>query len=441
MDVINMSLGGDVKGFQDELTVATNRAVEAGVVVAVAAGNSGPSVNTVQSPGQAALALTAAATTNNHFFGVNVAVGSSSFGAAAGDFNAFTPAVTAPLANWNNTAASAANGAATQACSGIAAGTHTGQIVIIDRGTCTFSTKIRNAQAAGAKGVLMVNNAAGDPSAMGQDGTPAQPTIGAVMLGLSDRAAIRADAGTSASVDGSAFVEVLTHNESFLAGFSSRGPSNLLDIKPDVAGPGVNIYSSIPGGRFAMFQGTSMATPHVAGSSALLRQLNPDWTPAQVKSALVDTASRPPNLSDGAAGTTNPQNRGGGVLDLAAAMNVSATLDPATLSFRKIEPTSGRSKTIDVTVTNVTGRAQTYSASASITRVAGSPAGVSASVLPSSLTLAVGASGTLSVTVDTSQTSPSGQYWGDLVVTGGGSTLRAPLWFAIRTFVDAGPLQ
>src|SRR5205823_9392283 len=53
MDVINMSLGGGIRGYQDQLTVATNRAVNAGVVVAVAAGNSGPGVNTVESPGQA----------------------------------------------------------------------------------------------------------------------------------------------------------------------------------------------------------------------------------------------------------------------------------------------------------------------------------------------------------------------------------------------------
>src|SRR5207244_3911126 len=98
-----------------------------------------------------------------------------------------------------------------------------------------------------------------------------------------------------------------------------------------------NVYSSIRGGGFAMFQGTSMATPHVAGSSALLRQLHPNWTPAMVKSALVDTANRPSAL-----GTANPQNRGGGVVKLAAATNVSAVLSPATLSFRKIEPNSGQ---------------------------------------------------------------------------------------------------
>src|SRR5207249_10932497 len=64
MDVINMSLGGGINGFKDQLTVASNRAANAGVVVAIAAGNSGPGVNTVESPGQAADAITACASTN-----------------------------------------------------------------------------------------------------------------------------------------------------------------------------------------------------------------------------------------------------------------------------------------------------------------------------------------------------------------------------------------
>ncbi len=435
MDVINMSLGGGINGYQDQLTVATNRAVEAGVVVAVAAGNSGPGVNTVESPGQAANATTACATTNDHFFGIPVTVGATTFGAAIGDFNHFNPAVTANLANWNNTAASAASGAATQACTAIAAGTHSGQIVVIDRGTCSFSTKIRNAQSAGAVGVLVVNNTGGDPSAMGQDGTPDQPTISAVMLALDERSAIRGDAGVSATADGTSLKEFVTANGDFLASFSSRGPTNLLDIKPDVCGPGVNVYSSVPNNGFAMFQGTSMATPHVAGSSALLVQLHPDWTPAMVKSALVDTASRPSVL-----GTSNPQNRGGGVLNLANAASTTAVLEPAVLSFRKIEPNSGQSKTINVTITNVSGAMLTYGASAALSALFNGT-GATASVVPSSVTLGSGKSATLAVTVSTAKTSPLGQYWGDLTVTGGGSTLKAPLWFAVRTFTDAGPIQ
>jgi len=437
MDVINMSLGGGINGFQDQLTVASNRAAQAGVVVAIAAGNSGPGVNTVESPGQAADAITACASTNNHFFGINVTVGATTFGAAVGDFNAFDPGVTAQLANWNNTAAGLANGTATQACTPLPAGTHAGKIVVIDRGTCTFSTKIRNARDAGASGALMVNNAAGDPAAMGQDGTADQPATPAVMLARSDRGAIRSAAGASAiaTVSGTSFAEVLTNNENFLAGFSSRGPANLLDIKPDVCAPGVNVLSSILHGGFAMFQGTSMATPHVAGSSALLRQLHPAWTPAQIKGALVGTASRDSRLA-----TTNPQNIGGGVINLAAATSTAAVLEPATLSFRKIEPESGQSKTIAVTLTNVGSASQTFTASAAVT--AGASTGVVASVSPSSVTLGVGQSATLNVTVDAAKSAASGQYFGRLTVTpSNGGAVAAPLWVAIRTFTDAGPLQ
>jgi len=437
MDVINMSLGGGINGFQDQLTVASNRAAQAGVVVAIAAGNSGPGVNTVESPGQAADAITACASTNNHFFGINVTVGATTFGAAVGDFNAFDPGVTAQLANWNNTAAGLANGTATQACTPLPAGTHAGKIVVIDRGTCTFSTKIRNARDAGASGALVVNNAAGDPAAMGQDGTVDQPATPAVMLARSDRGAIRSAAGASAiaTVSGTSFAEVLTNNENFLAGFSSRGPANLLDIKPDVCAPGVNVLSSILHGGFAMFQGTSMATPHVAGSSALLRQLHPAWTPAQIKGALVGTASRDSRLA-----TTNPQNIGGGVINLAAATSTAAVLEPATLSFRKIEPESGQSKTIAVTLTNVGSASQTFTASAAVT--AGASTGVVASVSPSSVTLGVGQSATLNVTVDAAKSAASGQYFGRLTVTpSNGGAVAAPLWVAIRTFTDAGPLQ
>ena len=433
MDVINMSLGGGIRGYQDQLTVATNRAVNAGVVVAVAAGNSGPGVNTVESPGQAENAITACATTNSHYFGINVAANSSTFGAATGAFNNYKPALTALLANWSNPSDTTGT---TTACSAVSGAPYSGKMVVLDRGACTFSTKIRNAQAAGAAGVLVVNNAAGDPIAMGTDGTANQPTIPAVMLASLDRAAIRADAGQLATADGTTVAEILTTNGNFLASFSSRGPSNLLDIKPDVCAPGVNVYSSVPGNAYALFQGTSMATPHVAGSSALLLQLHPDWTPAQIKSALVDTASRPSVL-----GTSNPQNRGGGIVNLAKAVAATATLTPAVLSFRKIEPESGQSKTIVVMVTNTTGSALTLNATAAL-NPGFNGSGATASVSPATLTVVGGQSATLSVTVSTLPSTPSGQFWGDLTLTPttGGTTLKAPLWFAVRTTTDAGPL-
>ena len=81
-----MSLGGGAHGIQDLLTVAVDNLDAANMVVAVAAGNSGPGHFTVESPGSAARALTAGASTVTHFVGAPMTVGGSTYGAAAGDF-------------------------------------------------------------------------------------------------------------------------------------------------------------------------------------------------------------------------------------------------------------------------------------------------------------------------------------------------------------------
>jgi hypothetical protein len=78
-----------------------------------------------------------------------------------------------------------------------------------------------------------------------------------------------------------------------IAEFSSRGPApGSGAIKPDLVAPGVGIMSTIPGGLYMPLNGTSMAAPYVAGLAALLLEEHPDWTPARVKSALVNTATR-----------------------------------------------------------------------------------------------------------------------------------------------------
>lgn len=422
VDVINMSIGGGVQGPHDFLADASDAAVDAGVVVVAAAGNAGPGLSTVGSPGSGRKVIAAGASTNPHFIGIPVTVGSSTFGAALGDFASFG-VVTA-----NFTTTIPANG-----CTAISTPL-TGKIALIDRGQCTFTTKIRNAQNAGAIGVLVVNNVAGDPIAMGHDGTSPFPTIPAAMLGKAEGNSIKPSG--SVSVDGTSPSEVISANADIIAGFSSRGPTPFTFlIKPDAAAPGVNVYSSVfsfgPGGfgdvqyDFALFQGTSMATPHIAGSAALLRALHPDWSPADVRSALVNTAAR--TVRDHVNGTVDPGvlARGGGRIDLVAANDTPLTLDPASASFGRWTGNRSVSAQLQIAVRNVSGAAQSCGVSTT------GPALTSAS--PGVLNLAAGATTTVTVNLNAgpADMTSSGDYDGDVSIDCGGALLRVPWWVRI----------
>jgi minor extracellular serine protease Vpr len=427
VDVINMSIGGTVQGPHDFLAEASDAAVDAGVVVVVAAGNSGPGDSTVESPGSGHKVIAAGASTNPHFLGISLEVtptgGSATpLGAALGDFDNFT-ALTADY-----TVTTPANG-----CSAISTNL-TGKIALINRGVCTFTTKIRNAENAGAIGVLVVNSVAGDPVAMAHDGTDPFPTIPAAMLGKAEGNSIKPDG--SVTFFGGDPVEILTSNEDIIAGFSSRGPTPFTYlIKPDVTAPGVNVYSSVfsfgPGGfgdvqyDFAMFQGTSMATPHTAGAAALLLDLHPGWSPADVKSALVNTGSR--TVTDHVNGTVDPGvlARGGGRIDLPAADATPLTFDPASASFGLWTGNKNVSASLDLTVMNVSGGAQSCTVA-----VTGSSIVTASTAL---LSLGAGDSDTLTLTLAAGKKGDtgSGDYSGDVVIDCGGTVLQVPWWTRI----------
>src|SRR5581483_2210337 len=133
--------------------------------------------------------------------------------------------------------------------------------------------------------------------------------------------------------------------------FSSGGPPALsFELKPDGSAPGVDITSSGPQqeGTWASCSGTSMASPHVAGAAALLRQRHPEWTPAQIKSALETTATPVPRTTPG---TEEPTTReGAGLLDLPLALDPLVFTDPVSLSFGLVKP--GQTVTRTVTLTD-----------------------------------------------------------------------------------------
>jgi minor extracellular serine protease Vpr len=362
MDVLNLSLGGGYHGNNDLLAIGLDNAVEAGVVVAVAAGNSGPGQGTLESPGRARNVITVAASTNQHFVGqpfTYPASGGTTIGAAVGDFPALPAASFNLFDTHSNGCASVDPGAS-------------GNVAIIDRGSCVFSQKVANAKAAGAIGVVIINNVAGDPIAMART-AGFDDDLPAVMISKNDGAALRAANPTDASASAT-FQEFITpENKDILAGFSSQGPTNVdFAVKPDVASVGVNVLSSITcvnkpagcpdnGSGWAFFQGTSMSTPHIAGSAAVLLQLHSDWSPAQVKSALVNRADLV--VKDAITGLhdVGPTAQGTGRENLSVAADGTTWMDPAAASFGKVTP--GHPTSVTITLYNPTGSDQTFSVS------------------------------------------------------------------------------
>src|SRR5947208_6022372 len=289
MDVLNLSLGGlhPNSSGRDVLSIGLDNAVDAGLVIAVAAGNSGPGAGTLESPGRAPKVIAVGASTNQHFVGqpfTYPASGGTTIGAAVVEFPPL-PTASYDLFDTHSTA-----------CTSVDPGA-SGKLAIVDRGACTFSTKVRNAIAAGALGVVVINNVAGDPIEMAKDGLGGDD-LPAVMISKNDGAALPAANPDDASADATLQEFVTTGNQDILAGFSSQGPTTPdMLIKPDLTSVGVNVLSSITcvgkgsdcpgdGSGWAFFQGTSMSTPHIAGSADVLLGLHPTWSPAQVKSAL-----------------------------------------------------------------------------------------------------------------------------------------------------------
>jgi subtilisin family serine protease len=204
-------------------------------------------------------------------------------------------------------------------------------------------------------------------------------------------------------------------DKNVMAYFSSAGPTPVsLEQKPDVAAPGVGILSSLPpeDGTWSRLDGTSMATPHVAGGAALLEERHPDWTVAEIKSALVQTAD-PALLANG---TEAPVTReGGGLIDLPRADVPLLFAAPTGLSFGALAP--GATATRVVTLTDAGGGSGTWSATVT------SQEGSGPVTVPSSVSVP----GTLAVTATGGPT--AGDDAGFVVLTRGTDTRRIPFWF------------
>ncbi len=311
VDIMNLSLGNDINGPDLPISLALNRAVEKGIVAIAASGNSGPNIWTVGSPGTASKAISVGASTPTlevpHLLieGMRDKIRIQPLeGSSKWDLDRSMSIVNGGLGTKEDLK------------------DVTGKIALVKRGTITFSEKAENAREAGAKAVIIYNNMSG--GFMGNLEAPLD--IPVASMTKKDGELLKS------KTNGLVKIEV-TEEKDLLADFSSRGPvTETWEVKPDIVAPGVAINSTIPGGYLSL-QGTSMAAPHVAGACALIKQAHPEWTPEQIKAALMNTAI--PLTKNGKPYRTYEQ--GAGRIQVNEAIKAPSLVSPSSLRFGKYE--------------------------------------------------------------------------------------------------------
>jgi minor extracellular serine protease Vpr len=322
---------------------AVEFAAQLGLAVVVSAGNDGdiatryPGYSSVNSPGSAPSAITVGSTTNRHIWYQSVRVAGTRYDAIFGDGPRPAAPLTAPL---RDVATLQDNGLA---CSPLTNGSLDGAIALIQRGDCTLISKVQNAQRAGAIAVIIYQGA--DIQGVFKMQDMEETGIPAVIVGNRSGVALKARNGGTVTLD-PVYIETATNEFDTMAFSSSRGPSIRENaIKPELVAVGTDLYVATqrfdPNGDmydptgFTVAQGSSFAAPMVAGAAALVKQRNPQWTAAQLKSAVVNTADQAIRDIDvdGRFIDASVLDMGAGRLNVADAVRTNVTIAPATLSF------------------------------------------------------------------------------------------------------------
>jgi hypothetical protein len=460
VDALNYSISGGTDPWNDSTSLAFMAASDAGIFVAAAAGNTGTSAPN-QVPGTA-----------NHLepWVTTVAAGTHTGGAIAPDLSLTGPGT--PPANVQNIPLTEGAGdvpptatitaamnlspyfhnsdlTGSDGCTAYAGGAFAGAVALVSRGSCTFITKVNNAVAAGAIAVIISDNRPEAPLTPSVPGATVPVYSVTQAQGTNLQTWLASNSNTAPAVIPYPPVRQPSQPD-VLANFSLLGPATTPLIKPDVQAPGVDILAAVANDGtangpdlVALFNGTSMATPHTTGSGALMLGLHPDWTPQEAKSALMMTAleagltkadaTTPSDFFDRGSGRLQdwPASKAGLVLNETGAnftaANPGSGGDPSTLNVPSMQSNScltlgvgGTTSTNSCTFTRLfrTTQNHTVTWTAAFT-------GVSAAATPPALTVAAGAlPQPISVTVDASSyASDDTFHFGEMTLTPDDTTL------------------
>ncbi len=461
VDVINYSIGSSSTTLAPD-DIAFLFAADVGVFVATSAGNLGPGASTLGSPSWNPWLTTVGASTQDRTFQGSVVLGDASefFGASVTGGTDVLPLVDS-------------EDAGSELCipGELNPGVVTGKIVLCKRGDIARVEKSHAVDMAGGAGMILYN--ASDAQTQNTDNhwVPSVHINNTDGLFIKDYIAAEG-AGATAQINGGAFTTI---DAPWMAAFSSRGPNGgAMDIiKPDITAPGVNILAAnsptaflgAPDQLFQSIGGTSMSSPQVAGIFALLKEANPDWSPAMAKSAIMTTAYQDVMKEDGVT-PADPFDMGAGHLNPNPAVDpglvydagfidylgflcgnnpanidqetcnllifLGVPTDPSDLNYPSIGIAElAGCQTVTRTVTNV-GSPGTYNVSVD------APPGINVAVSPSTLTLVRGESATYNVTFTTLPCAIMDDWtFGSLTWNDGSHNVRSPI--AVRPIAVAAP--
>ena len=387
VDIANLSLGSNYgQPFDDDLSQALELATSAGVLVVTSAGNSGNKPYISGSPGASPSSLSTAATNNPSDFVqlIDITAPANLVASVGGVWQNWSQVLGAEIeapVQYGDGLGGNKNG-----CTSFPAGSLAGKIVLVDRGTCGFSVKISNIADGGALAGIIGLITPEDPFGGGFSGGDPSRVPG-YMISQADSNWIKSGLGVGVTL------KLTPGNIESLGGtittYSSRGPgqfpfwlrnsdgskAQLMTnfIKPEISAPGnITAADSGAGTGVVYLTGTSMASPMVAGSAALVKQARPDLTGREIKALLVTSAD--PNVLTKVAiwgGVTAPITMQGGgevrvdraIMASAAAWETQTKQPSLSFDFQDASSPLGMVKIRNITLRNYSNADITYTVS------------------------------------------------------------------------------
>jgi minor extracellular serine protease Vpr len=444
-DVLNISIGSAFGNWPESPeAVAADNLSDAGVVVVASIGNSGANGGQLWSAGSPGVGRNVIGVAS--FDNRKATLPAFSIGGTLYSYNRASGSLaTVPTSGSFDLVATGTPTTTSDACAALPAGSLTGKVALIRRGTCGFYVKALNAQHAGAAGVVLYNNAAG---ALNPTVAPSPTGAEPVMIPV---AAITSADGTFlfnhlASDHTLTWTDQLVESPLATAGLisdvSSFGTDAELTLKPDLGAPGGQIYSTWPHQQYGghnSISGTSMAAPHVAGLATLLLQAkNKSISPAMVRTLLMNTAAPAGVNIPSTVGLEPTWRQGAGLAQIVGAVQTPVSVTPAKISLGE-----GNGGSRQLTITNSASAPVTYDLS-QVSTVGTGPSTTAGAVYPfnfaylvgsdtatfssPSVTAAAGSTASVTVNIAAGAWRDKSLYGGYIVLTprGDGTTLRVP---------------